>query len=419
MTSFKLSSTFSPRTATGSIKQLNWFYFFAITLLALFSIVHFLRVGYLLAAHWSAWSIGDWAINFQAGLTRRGLSGEIFIFLTKLTGASLNWVVFTVQCIAYISYMGLFLFLLRKKKVTFWYFVACFSPGFLLFNYYDGISVGRKEILLYLAFMLWLYFAEYRQESRVRTIVFSICYFFLTLIHEVFFFYAPYFCVATSLYKSRWCPNLSWLIPASATFAILMTLVLSRPLDSAGVCNSLIQIGAAATVCDGPINFGTQSTAALTYDFFNNFGQRSLLALSFGILVVLLPAHLILRDIDTAGRLQRSWSLALIALLGFSLPLFILAADWGRWVSTHVTLSLFMLLIALKPKLATIDEPPSVPSLSWLPIKSKVLSLSLALICFMVFNLSYSFNHCCTNDLLKPLGPVNRILNTSLFKLNH
>ena len=153
-------------------------YFPAVACLCLFSIIHYFRVAHGLAAIWSGWSIGDWVINYAEGPTRRGLSGEVIFFIARVFDLKINWLIFTTQGVALILTVALFLQILRSKNLTFWYVVACFSPGFfLLFTYYDSMAIGRKEILLFLTFMLWVYLCNKSRLTTLSTIIYCGSYF--------------------------------------------------------------------------------------------------------------------------------------------------------------------------------------------------------------------------------------------------
>jgi hypothetical protein len=388
------------------------FYLPFLILLCLFSIVQYVRVSSLLAEVWSGWAIGDWLINYDTGPTRRGLSGAIIFYLSRLFDIRLNWLVFSIQLLALISLIGLFVATVRTKILTFWYVVACFSPGFfLLFTYYDSMAVGRKEVLLFLTFMLWLRVCIKNQHSISNTVFFSAVYFCLTLLHEAFFFYSPYFCVAVWLINSKPYKKLSLAIPISASIATALTFVYFKTVDPVTSCLQLLALGALPEVCTGVLSAGPQDALLLTKRYFNEFDSVAFLNLCLIFAIILLPVYLVIRSSTVKIAKLSQWFLCLAGLICFSLPLFLFAIDWGRWISMHVTLCILMLLLALPDK-PTRNQTPQASVGS----TKNAIGLLFAAGCFVFFSLSYSLGHCCARDFFRPFGPLNKIQHTAIFE---
>jgi hypothetical protein len=47
---------------------------------------------------------------------------------------------------------------------------------------------------------------------------------------------------------------------------------------------------------------------------------------------------------------------------------------------------------------------------------TKAISLLFAAGYFLLFTLSYSLSHCCARDFFRPLGPINKIEQTTIFQ---
>lgn len=399
-------------TTTAKIDSLlSKLYFPMVVLLCLFSIIHYFRVSSGLAAIWSGWSIGDWVINYDTGPTRRGLAGEIIFFIARLFHLKINWLIFSIQGFALIGFVGLFLNVLRKKQISFWYVIGCFSPAFfLLFTYYDSMAIGRKEILLYLTFMIWVVFCLRDQISTLKIIGFSLLQFLLALSHEAFFFYSLYFCAAVWLSTDKY-KKLVLAIPLCSFIAVALTFLFFKTVDPTISCNTLLALGAFPEVCAGVLSAGPQDALLLAKQYVQNFDSLSLLNIGSVCLIVLLPAYLVLST-NSFKKFSLPTQISLLfGLICFSFPLFIFAIDWGRWISMHVTLALVMLLLTLKNKDARDVIKPSSP----LNAASKITVLVGALCSFALFSLTYSLSHCCAKDFVKPFGPVIKIQHTSIF----
>lgn len=412
MSDLKVSSRTESSSTLAIDGVLAKLYLPLLILLCLFSIVQYVRVSSLLAETWSGWAIGDWLINYDAGPTRRGLSGTIILFISRVLTVKLNWLVLSIQLLALVGLIGLFLETVRTKALTFWYVVACFSPGFfLLFTYYDGMAVGRKEVLLFLTFMLWLRLCIKNKNSTTNTLLFSAVYFFLTLVHEAFFFYSPYFCVAAWLINSKAYKKLTFAIPACSFIATALTFVYFKTVDPVASCQQLLALAALPEVCIGILSSGPQDALFLTREYFNQFDSVAFLNLCLIFVIILLPVYLVIRSPTVKPAKPSQWLVCMVGLICFSLPLFLFAIDWGRWISMHVTLSILMLLLVLRDK-SEHDQTMQ----TGLSSTAKVISLLFASGCFLFFTLSYGLGHCCARDFFRPIGPLNKIEHTAIFQ---
>jgi hypothetical protein len=412
MATLKLLPYFESPTALVMDRLLAKLYLPLLILLCLFSLVHYLRVSSLLADTWSGWAIGDWMINYDTGPTRRGLAGAIIFYIGRVFDVKLNWLVLGIQLLALISLIGLYLDTVRTKTLTFWYVVACFSPSFfLLFTYYDGMAVGRKEVLLFLTFMFWLRVCIKNQQSTTTTLIFSAVYFCLTLVHEAFFFYSPYFFAAAWLIDGKPFKKLTFAIPLSSFIAAALTFVYFKTVDPLDSCSQLLALGALPEVCAGVLSAGPQDALLLTKRYFNQFDSIAFLNLCMIFIIILLPVYLVIRSATVKTVRLSQWMLCNVCLICFSLPLFLFAIDWGRWISMHVTLSIMMLLLVLQDKSAPIQKLQTRVGNT-----TKAISLLFATGCFLFFTFSYSLGHCCARDFFKPFGPINKIEHTAIFE---
>ena len=410
----KINLLTSSAESSAIDRLLGKIYLPLLCLLCLFSVIHYLRVSSLLAEVWSGWAIGDWTINYDTGATRRGLAGTIILFFARTFNLKINWLVFSLQAVALIAFIGLFLNLIRKKVLTFWYVIACFSPGFfLLFTYYDSMAIGRKEILLFLTFTAWVAVCNQGKATTFKVIIFSAIYFFLTLVHEAFVFYSPYFCVVLWFAQSSSSSKLLVAIPVSSFTAAAVTFLYFKTVDPIISCDRLLALGASPEVCIGILSSGSQDAMLLINQYFNDFGELALFNLCLVFTIILLPVYLITHSaILTLGN-KRRWLGCVFLLIIFSFPLFIFAIDWGRWISIHVTLSVVMLLLVLNNKAEQtikIDNQTRPTQIA--------LTFIFASVCFIFFTLTFSLGHCCTRDFFRLLGPFHKVQHIGIFQPN-
>ena len=62
-------------------------------------------------------SISEWLINYEGGITRRGIIGEICFNLAQFFNVELRYVIFLFQTFVYLTYLSL-IYLLFSKHVV-------------------------------------------------------------------------------------------------------------------------------------------------------------------------------------------------------------------------------------------------------------------------------------------------------------
>ena len=90
-------------------------------------------------------SISEWLINYNGGFTRRGLGGEISIFLANFFLIPLRDSIFLLQTIIHTSYLFLLFLYIRNIRLDIIQIFAIFSP---LFDHerFEGVF-SKLEIL--------------------------------------------------------------------------------------------------------------------------------------------------------------------------------------------------------------------------------------------------------------------------------
>lgn len=385
------------------------YYFLVLACLGIFLIVNYGRVDYVLANSWSGWGVGDWIINYDLGFVRRGLSGEIMRWISNSLKIKINWSVYFIQCFAYVSFIFLFLYGLKNKIISFWFFLLCFTPGFLLFTYYDGMAVGRKEIALYALFALWINLKIKNKINVISTLLVGCVLFLLTLMHESFFFYSMYFYLVACLGNSdsRTKLSTSIIVPSASAAALLITFLFAKTIDGSLICADLVSHGLSKNICDGVISYGNVKPVAEIQRYIINLNFQNIKDIILILGVVIIPNLLYLVSVSDNYYNRRKFVLWNIVLILISFPLFIIAIDWGRWVSMHITLSVMSLVIFLESK-----PNPSDTHQKLFIFKEKFIYLLMALMIFIVFTTFYSIQHCCNNGFITLFGPIIKIATT-------
>lgn len=110
------------------------------------------------------WVYGDWVIHYGTGFVRRGLSGEIVMALSNLTGLDFPQTIILLNLLVVGAIVLLLLSFIVRQRIAITFLL--FSPVFLGFYVFDFWIAGKKDLLLVLVFLLfaWL-IVRYPQRS--------------------------------------------------------------------------------------------------------------------------------------------------------------------------------------------------------------------------------------------------------------
>ena len=111
--------------------------------------MNYVYFSFRLTLRQNSWITGDWIINYADGIIRRGLSGEILIFLSNIFSLNVLYIVIFIQSILFLLFLIHFLQIIKNKEITIWYFFLIFFPLTFLFTFYDPLTVGRKEVIFF------------------------------------------------------------------------------------------------------------------------------------------------------------------------------------------------------------------------------------------------------------------------------
>ena len=283
------------------------------------------------------WITGDWLIRYADGFVRRGLLGEIAWTVSSLPGLSLLWAVTALQIFSFISFatFSILLFLQTTPRAS--SLLMFVSPAFLAFHFWDLQGGFRKEIfaLAVFAFLLWI--STQNLNGSMRKTMFlagwSLAPALFAFVHEALVFFAPLMLIALWLVRSRVGVSAKslWVTTIVGALLLVVPIVLSllHPGDereSNLICMSAVSRGFDPSICSGAISaLGWTGQEAYEHVAENATPIYALLAA-----IALLP---FLAERRRRG-LVVSIGVASLALV----PIFVLGADWGRWIHIFVAL---------------------------------------------------------------------------------
>lgn len=297
------------------------------------------------------WKTGDWLINYADGFVRRGLLGEIALFFNSLWGCDLLWTVVNVKILLYTVIVVFFLLLSLRMKIGAVDLVLVLAPWGFMFDLNDPQSTGRKEIVLLAVFIFYVYlqtFHDHRKDTafyRRWEFWFMIAIFpFLTLVHEGLTFFFHFFLLHLVFKKKVLSKNdlISFLIPYIASIFMLILIYLYFKGDAHtanSICLELQSRGVDASVCAGAIS----SLGSYEFQITTDYAKAFVLPI-LGTMVFLMCYGVWVFP----ENFRRCFlMLSLVSLLP-TLPLYIMAADWGRWIHIWGVL-MFVSIYSNKP----------------------------------------------------------------------
>ncbi|WP_313216074.1 hypothetical protein [Soonwooa sp.] len=282
--------------------------------------------------------LGDWLINYQdGGFKRRGLSGSFFFLLQDLTSFPLNYLVFGFQLTIIVSFFLIYFKIIKNKKLDLLYLSLMLSSvGFVgLFNCVD--YAGKKEFIIFLLFALLVFWLTSNKLTKTKEWIIVLGLFITMFLHEIALFFIPYFIIALYL-KERKFQVKRYLKYFAAVFIPAILIVLFGKEINEG--HSLAILKERGVVFTRGIFFWDINEREYIKNAFDDYRWYFLsLAISIFHVIFYLKTEKISKTIG--------WMI--LAAFLFSLPLFVLAIDWGRWMYIHMMFLIIMFPILIKP----------------------------------------------------------------------
>ena len=306
------------------------------------------------------WSVSEWLINYQGGFTRRGLGGEINIFLAKLFSISLRDAILFFQIFTHTTYLILLFIYLKDLKFEILQIFALFSPIFLLYPIAELEALGRKEIFIFLFFISIVFFADKKFHPNVINSIIFIFFPIFCLIWEQIILFAPFFAVIL-INKNKLYLFSETLIKLTLIFLpsiFVIILIFASPLSNEGhnvMCKYLELefaekcYGSAKLLIRNTIYFDTFYIHERT-NFFHYFRYIMIFFIGF------LPLHMCLNQNKFTNRenfITKNFKPLYLFFIMYS-PILLLYAfghDWGRWVNIQYSLSVLLYFYLIKNRI--------------------------------------------------------------------
>ena len=311
-------------------------------------------------------TISEWFINYEGGFTRRGIIGQICFELADFFELRLRFVIFVFQSITYFVYMFLIYRLIKNLPQNISTIVAIYSPLFLLYPLGEIEVLARKEIFLFIGFVIFLYVSSIEKNKNNSLIYIFLIFPILCLIWEPFVFFSS-FSIFIILIRFREDLTINILrkitLAFSSTFVISLYIVLNLlTLEEHAVMAEALKnsFGEVCYMSCGllgtKISIKAQYTGVLNLFSFKVFFRYFLMMLiGYFPLLVLYYNSTLKNKIIFFQRFNNLLIPFFIILLP-SLLLFAFMTDWGRVVNMTYTFSILTYLYLLKNDLIILNK---------------------------------------------------------------
>ena len=361
-------------------------------------------------------TVSEWLINYEGGFIKRGLIGQLTIYISKLFDLSLRSSILFFQILIIGIYYLLLINFFKKIKFSKIILLSIFTPIFLLYPVAEIEVLGRKEVFIFSFFLIYLTFNNFREKILYKIFILPL----LMLIWEPVIFFFTFWLIIDYM-EDVFNLNYGSLFKYLSTFlpAIFLGIYMAlNPISENDHQNM-------ALFLKDNFNENCYMSCALLlskssiYDQFqSNFGLYNFEIILRYLLIILIgfgPLFILIK-FSQFKKLNNKIFLLLIVPPIF--VIFMMMSDWGRVVNIFYTFSIISFLYLYKKKLLTIDNRIEKIFFTKLLNKKKFFIFFFIIFCFGWNPKTSLTGDIATNPLWKiPYNASKRVLGFDSLKL--
>lgn len=275
--------------------------------------------------------LGDWLINFQGGVVRRGFLGEVLLRF-GLDSDGLVITVLILQISSYLVVTAAATKLYSRTHRNWAWFGLILSPAFIAFSVLQQGAGFRKEVMGLAAVALAAVAGQSTSRLWARSLwVAAVSVFVVAVLAHESNLVAGIALLwllrqgRANLLSHRFVITSVATLTASSLLSVVMSLRFpGTPATTGGICNSLSDVGFTRDICSGAIKAVGIPLPTMTELLWHQLYPMYLWYLPF-LALALLPIVMV--------GFPRRHLLVVAAVLAAALPLFIISIDYGRWIS--------------------------------------------------------------------------------------
>ena len=299
-------------------------------------------------------TISEWLINYEGGFTKRGLIGQIAISISELLNFSLRQSIFYFQIFSIGIYYLLLISFFKSVKINKIILLSIFTPIFLLYPVAEIEVLGRKEIIIFSFYLIYLTLQNFKQKNYFRIFLLPL----LMLIWEPVIFFFIFWLIVDYI-EGVFEKDFKSIIKYLFTFvpAILIGVYIAlNPISEADHKNMAIFL-------KENFNENCYMSCALLlskssiYDQFQaNFNLFSFEIFFRYFLIILIGFGPLFIMIKFSQFRKLNNKMLLFLIVPPILILFMMMSDWGRIVNIFYTFSIISFLSLYKKKFVLINN---------------------------------------------------------------
>ena len=361
-------------------------------------------------------TVSEWLINYEGGFTKRGFTGQIAIYLAEFFNYSLRQSILYFQVISIGIYYLLLINFFKIIKFNKIILLSIFTPIFLLYPVAEIEVLGRKEIIIFSFYLIYLTLKNFKQKNYFRIFLLPL----LMLIWEpvVFFFI---FWLIIDYIEGVFEKNYKSLIKYLLTFipAILIGIYIAlNPISEIDHKNMAIFL-------KENFNENCYMSCALLFSKSSIYDQfkANFIIFNFEIflryfLIILIGFGPLFVLIKFSQFKRLNYKFFLFFILPPIFVLFMMMSDWGRIVNIFYTFSIISFLHLYKKKLVLINNEISENFFIKILDKKNIYTIFFIIFCFGWNPKTSLTGDIGTNPLWKiPYNASKRILGFESLRL--
>jgi len=352
-------------------------------------------------------TISEWLINYEGGFTKRGIIGQINIYLANLFNIELRKSILFFQIVLIGVYFILLFRFVRSLRINKILLLSIFTPIFIIYPLAEVEVLARKEVFLFCIFIIYLNLNSFFSQNVFKIIFLSLA----ILIHESVIFYFLFFIgvdvIKNSFNKFNRKILLSLFSYSPATFVALYIALnplnaIEHQMMSDYLKNNFNE------VCY--MSCALLKTKSSIHDQFlgNNYSVEVFVRYFLIILIGFGPLLLLLKHSYILNKqliFFKFFNNLLTPFLLFYIPVFFffaMGSDWGRYVNISYVFGILLYLFLYKENFIKIDDQIFNRKIIS-PLKNK----KIFIIFFIIFCFGWNPKTAMTGDIAtNPLWKV-------------
>ena len=341
-------------------KNINFYIFIYLSVLFLFSIF------FLYQKHDVAndSTISEWLINYEGGFTKRGIIGQLSIYLSSFFIIKLRDAIFILQTILVGTYFFLIYHFLKNIFYNKIFIFAIFTPIFILYPIAEIEVLARKELFIFIYLLVYTFIPieEKKYKFYYKFFLFPVA---ILIWEPVIFFILFFFFLDLIENNIKKINKLFFFQIISYLPSILLALYIAlNPIseESHNLMKSSLMVNFNENCYMSCELLKTKSS--IYQQFQGNFDKYSIeifvryiliIIIGFGPLFILLFNSKLKNKIFFLDKFNNLLFPYLI-LLSPVIFLFAMGYDWGRWVNISYVISIISFIYIYKYNLITLSE---------------------------------------------------------------